>query len=173
MLEPRKRSERGEDTPQMDCRPIVGHPCRRKMRSMLCLPDSTQTRMSPFRVFTRPMRGQTGEANRRQISNKFGERQAGPALRRACARRLTTPPRTSGSLRRTHATTPCVRRFACGLHRGRRGRWQTSLRLFGAILRCVLAAPPLMNGRRDAGHAGAEHDGRCHCLCPTGRPGPW
>jgi phenylpropionate dioxygenase-like ring-hydroxylating dioxygenase large terminal subunit len=37
------------------------------------------------------------------------EHQAGPALRRARARRLRSPSRTSGPLRRTRAATLCVR----------------------------------------------------------------
>jgi hypothetical protein len=83
-------------------------PCRRKMQSMLRLPGSTQARMS----HSGSSRGRCVDRLGSRPSPDLEEvrkRQASPALRRARARRLRSPPRTPGSLRRTHATTLGVR----------------------------------------------------------------
>jgi hypothetical protein len=113
--------------------------------------------------FTRPMRGQAGKPNVARSRRSSG----------TPSRPCTTPCPCSSSEEsapdaRLLAPYACHNALPAACTEDAQAHWQTSLRLFGAIFCCVLAALRLMNSRRDADHAGAEHDGRCHCLCLAG-----
>jgi hypothetical protein len=95
--------------------------------------------------FTRPMRGQAGKPNVARSRRSSG----------TPSRPCTTPCPCSSSEEsapdaRLLAPYACHNALPAACTEDAQAHWQTSLRLFGAIFCCVLAALPLMNSRRDA-----------------------